>query len=55
MPGILREENGAAFLEFFESEKMRPEVVCFLTELALASEDVQMGGQNFLKGGIRGV
>lgn len=30
-------------------------MVCFLTELALASEDVQMGGQNFFGGMIRGV
>ena len=27
------------------SGHVRPEVVCFLTELALASEDVQMGGR----------
>ena len=29
---------------------LRPEVVCFLTELALASEDVQMGGPEMLRG-----
>ena len=39
-------EKETAQLGFLELEKMRPEVVCFLTELALASEDVQMGGQN---------
>lgn len=50
-----KQKTAQRFLIFWSWRKLRPEVVCFLTELALASEDVQMGGQNFFGGMIRGV